>query len=39
LAGDLQFFAQVHGSAGALFAVAQRGVEYNDAFIFHNVVL
>jgi predicted ABC-class ATPase len=39
LAGDLQLFAQVHGSAGALLAVAQRCVEYNDAVVFHNVVL
>ena len=36
LAGDLEFFAQVHGSAGALLAVAQRGVEYNDLVVFHS---
>jgi hypothetical protein len=39
LAGDLELFAQVHGSAGALLAVAQGRVEYNDAIVFHNVVL
>ena len=37
LAGDLQLLAQIHGGAGALFAVAQCRVEYNDAVIFHNV--
>ena len=30
LAGDLHFFAEVHGCAGALFAVAQGGVEDDD---------
>ncbi len=29
--GDLQFFLQRHGGAGRLLAVAQRGVENNDA--------
>ncbi len=37
LAGDLHFFAQVHGSAGALFAVAQGGVE-NDDFVGHEKI-
>ena len=32
LAGDLHFFAQVHAGAGALFAVAQGGIE-NDDFV------
>jgi hypothetical protein len=31
--------AQIHGSAGALLPVAQRGVEYNDSVLFHNLVL
>ena len=38
LAGDLQLFAQVHGRAGALLAVAQRGVEYNDTILFHSML-
>ena len=33
LARDLHFLAQVHGSAGALFAVAQGGVEDQDAVV------
>ncbi len=37
LAGDGQFFAQVHGSAGALLPVAQRGVEYNNSVLLHNL--
>src|SRR5665213_2362341 len=36
LAGDLQFFAQVHGSARALLAVAQRCVEYDYFVVFHK---
>ena len=28
LPGDLEFFADVHGGAGTLLAVAQRRVEY-----------
>ena len=35
LAGDLHFLAQVHGRAGALFAVAQGGVE-DDDFVGHG---
>ena len=35
LPGDLHFFAQVHGCAGALFAVAQGGVE-DDDFVGHG---
>src|ERR1043166_2554194 len=35
LAGDFQFFTLVHGSARALFAVAQRCVEYDD-FVAHK---
>jgi hypothetical protein len=31
--GDLEFFLEGHGGAGALFAVAQGGVEYNDAVL------
>jgi hypothetical protein len=30
LVGDLQFFLDVEGSAGALFAIAQGGVEDED---------
>ncbi len=36
LAGDLHFFAEVHGRAGALFAVAQGGVE-DDDFVGHGI--
>ena len=36
LAGDLHFFAEVHGRAGALFAVAQGGVE-DDDFVGHGM--
>ena len=32
--GDLELFLEGHGGAGALFAVAQGGVEYNDAVLF-----
>ena len=32
LQGDLHFFVSVHGCAGRLFAVPQRGVEYQDSF-------
>ena len=35
LTGDLHFLAEVHGRAGALFAVAQGGVE-DDDFIRHG---
>src|ERR1700681_4906261 len=31
--GDLELFLEAHGGAGALFAVAQGGVEYNDAVL------
>src|SRR5580698_10666778 len=31
--GDLELFLEGHGGAGALFAVAQGGVEYNDAVL------
>ncbi len=37
LAGDLELFAQVHGSAGALLAVAQRCVKKDDPIVFHNM--
>ena len=33
-----QLFAQIHGGAGALLAVAQGGVEYNYPVVFHNVI-
>ncbi len=36
LAGHLHFFAQVHGCAGALFAVAQGSVE-DDDFVGHGI--
>src|SRR5580698_5326254 len=32
--GDLELFLEGHGGAGALLAVAQGGVEYNDAVLF-----
>ncbi len=35
LPGDLQLFAQVHGSARALLAVAKGGVKDGYAIIFH----
>ena len=31
--GDLELLLEAHGGAGALFAVAQGGVEYNDAVL------
>src|SRR3981081_3974904 len=31
--GDFELFLETHGGAGALFAVAQGGVEYNDAVL------
>src|SRR2546423_4511977 len=36
LARDFEFFAQVHGGAGALLTIAERGVEYDDAIVFHG---
>jgi hypothetical protein len=36
LAGDFELFAQIHGGAGALLAVAQGGIEYDDSVVFHN---
>ena len=35
LAGNFQFLAQVHGSAGTLLAIAERRVEDDDSIIFH----
>ena len=32
--GDLDLFLERHGGAGALLAVAQGGVEYDDAVLF-----
>jgi len=34
--GDLELFLKRHGGAGALFAVAQGGVEYNEAVLFRT---
>jgi hypothetical protein len=31
--GDFELLLEAHGGAGALFAVAQGGVEYNDAVL------
>ena len=36
---DHQLFGQRHGVAGGLFAVAQRGVEYDDAILGHKEFL
>src|SRR5687768_7391405 len=36
LAGDLEFFSQVHGSPGALLPVAQCCVKDDDSLVFHN---
>src|SRR5206468_5858006 len=39
LAGDLELFAEVHRGAGALLAVAERGVEDDDSIVtvvFHG---
>jgi hypothetical protein len=37
LAGHLQLFPQIHGGAGALFAITERGVEDYDSVVFHVV--
>src|SRR5690606_36479201 len=34
--GDTQFFVLVHGGAGALLAVTQGGIEYDQAFFVHH---
>jgi hypothetical protein len=38
LARDLKFFAQVHGRARALLAIAQRRVEDYDSVVFHKCI-
>ena len=38
LTGDLEFFAQRHGGAGALFAVAECRVKNDDPILFHFFV-
>src|SRR2546426_9822896 len=36
LAGHFELLAQVHGGAGTLLAIAERGVEDDDFFSVHN---
>jgi hypothetical protein len=36
LTGHFEFFAWGHGGAGALFAIAERRIEYDDAVVFHG---
>ncbi len=38
LTGDADFFTEVHGGAGGLFSVTERGIENNDA-VGHGFLL